>query len=303
MAPLDPRELFQLEPGLPDLGRPVLVQALDGFVDAGSARALARAHVLDGGEPQKVATFDVDQLLDYRARRPSMVFIEDHWDSYDEPELSLLAVTDATGTPYLVLTGPEPDYQWERFAAAVGLVAEALDVRLSVGLNAIPMGVPHTRPVGVIAHASRPEIIAGFEPWISAVQVPGAAGHLIEFRLGQAGRDAAGFAVHVPHYLAATDYPAAAEVLLQSVARISGLVLPTEALAIAAVETRRMVDEQVAQNDEVAAVVRALEEQYDSFVTGRGRSLLTEGATLPTADEIGAELERFLAEQRGPTDT
>lgn len=300
---LDPHELFQLEPGRPDLGRPVLVQALDGFVDAGSGRALARGHLLAAGDAQRIATFDVDQLLDYRARRPAMVFIEDHWESYDDPELTLVALEDAVGTPYLVLSGPEPDYQWERFTAAVRLIAEALDIRLSVGLNAIPMGVPHTRPLGVIAHASRPEIIAGFEPWISAVQVPGAAGHLIEFRLGQAGRDAAGFAVHVPHYLSATDYPAAAEVLVQSLSRISGLVLPTDALATAAAETRRMVDEQVAQNDEVAAVVRALEEQYDAFVAGRGRSLLADGAALPTADEIGAELERFLAEQRGPTES
>ncbi|HVE64798.1 MAG TPA: PAC2 family protein [Mycobacteriales bacterium] len=298
--PLDPRELYQLEPDLPDLGRPVLVQALDGFVDAGAARQLARAHLFASGESSKVATFDVDQLLDYRARRPPMVFVEDHWESYEAPELAVLALTDDAGTPYLVLTGPEPDYQWERFVGAVRLLAEELDIRLSIGLNAIPMGVPHTRPVGVIAHASRPEIVASFEPWVAAVQVPGAAGHLIEYRLGQAGRDAAGFAVHVPHYVAQAEYPAAAEMLLQSVSRISGLVLPTAALAEAAVETRRLIDEQVGQSDEVATIVHALEEQYDAFVAGRGRSLLADGSTLPTADEIGAELERFLAEQGRP---
>jgi len=299
-VPLDPRELYQLEPDLPDLGRPVLVQALDGFVDAGAARQLARAHLLASGEASKVATFDVDQLLDYRARRPPMVFVEDHWESYEAPELAVHSLLDDAGTPYLLLSGPEPDYQWERFVGAVRLLAEELDISLSVGLNAIPMGVPHTRPVGVIAHASRPEIVAGFESWVAAVQVPGAAGHLIEYRLGQAGRDAAGFAVHVPHYIAQAEYPAAAEVLLQSVSRISGLVLPTASLAAAAVVTRQMIDEQVSQSEEVAAIVRALEEQYDAFVAGRGRSLLADGSTLPTADEIGAELERFLAEQGPP---
>ena len=43
-------------------------------------------------------------------------------------------------------------------------------------------------------------------------------------------------------------------------------------------------------------MVRALEEQYDAFVAGRESSLLAEDRAMPTADELGAELERFLAE-------
>jgi hypothetical protein len=298
-VPLDPRDLFELAPDAGDLGRPVLVQGLDGFVDAGGARRLAVGHLRAPGEPRVVATFDVDQLHDYRARRPAMLFVEDHWESYEAPSLAVHALADAAGTPYLLLTGPEPDVQWERFVAAVRMVVESLDVSLTVGLNAIPMAVPHTRPAGVIAHASRRELIAGFEPWVGSVQVPGAAGHLIEHRLGEAGHDAVGFAVHVPHYVANAGYPAAAEVLLQSVSRVSGLALPTDALAEAAAETRRLIDEQVGESADVAAVVRTLEEQYDAFVAGRG---LLEGGALPTGDELGAELERFLADQPGPAD-
>jgi predicted ATP-grasp superfamily ATP-dependent carboligase len=226
-----------------------------------------------------------------------MVFAEDRWESYADPELAVHLVEDAAGTPFLVLAGPEPDVQWERFVSAVQLLVEQLGVGLTVGLNAIPMAVPHTRPVGVIAHASRRELVAGFEPWVASVQVPGAAGHLVEFRLAEAGLDSAGFAVHVPHYVAQAPYPAAAEALLQSVARMSGLALPTGALATAAAETRRLIDEQVAESAEVQAVVRALEEQYDAFVAGRG---LLDGGALPTGDELGAELERFLAEQPRP---
>lgn len=294
---LDPTGLFTVEPDVGDLGSPVLVQALDGFVDAGGARRLARDHLVGSSpEARVVATFDVDQLHDYRARRPLMLFVEDHWETYDAPSLTLTALRDATGTPYLLLAGPEPDVQWERFAAAVRILVERLGVRLYAGLNAIPMAVPHTRPAGVTAHASRRELIAGFDPWIGTVQVPGAAGHLLEYRLGEAGYDAAGFAVHVPHYVAQAEYPAAAEALVQSVARVSGLVLPTDALGRAADETRRLIDEQVVESADVQAVVRALEEQYDAFVAGRG-GLLPDGTPLPTGDELGAELERFLAER------
>jgi hypothetical protein len=297
MATLDPSELFELDPDRPEVGRPVLVQALDGFIDAGGAKRLAREHLLSSFESQVVATFDVDQLLDYRARRPAMLFVEDHWESYDDPQLAVHLIHDAVGTPFLVLAGPEPDVQWERFTAAVRMLVDRLGVRLTIGLNAIPMGVPHTRPTGVIAHGSRKELVAGYEPWVNAVQVPGTAGHLIEYRLGQAGYDALGFAVHVPHYVAQAEYPAAAAALLAEVSKASGLSLPLDALLEAAETTRAAIDEQVADAPEVAAVVQALESQYDAFIAGRDSSLLLEHADLPTADELGAELERFLAEQ------
>jgi hypothetical protein len=295
---LDPKELFQLDPDRPELDRPVLVQALGGFIDAGGAARIAREHLLGTLESKVIATFDVDQVFDYRARRPIMLFVEDHWESYDGPQLALHVVHDAVGTPFLLLAGPEPDVQWERFVAAVQLLVERLGVRLTVGFNAIPMGVPHTRPVGVTAHGTRPELVRGYEPWVNTVQVPASAGHLLEYRLGNAGRDAVGFAVHVPQYVAQMDYPQAAEVLLDNVAAVTGLVLPSGPLREAAAQVRADIDAQVEQSSEIAAVVRALESQYDAFVGSRGRTLLSEdGGQLPTADELGAELERFLAEQ------
>ncbi len=302
---LDPHELYQLTEDLPELGQPVLIQALTGFVDAGNATRLAREHLLSALEAQPIATFDIDQLLDYRSRRPTMVFVADHWEQYEEPRLELHLLHDDTGTGFLLLSGPEPDLQWERFTAAVTELVGRLDVRLTVGLNAIPMAVPHTRPIGVTAHATRSELTAGYEPWLQRVQVPGSAGHLLEFRLGEQGRDAMGFAVHVPHYVAQSEYPAAAELLLTSVSRATGLLLPTEGLRTAAETVRVDIDRQVAQTDEARALVHALEEQYDAFTRGRGGSNLLAGQTgpLPTADELGAELERFLAEQGRPGET
>jgi hypothetical protein len=297
---LDPRELLSVESELPPLGQPVLLQALDGFIDAGNARRLAREHLLTVFPAQPVARFDVDQLLDYRARRPVMLFAEDHWESYDDPALAVHLLHDGAGTPFLLLDGPEPDVQWERFLTATRLLVEQLDVGLTVGLTAIPMAVPHTRPVGVIAHGNRPELLAGYEPWVGRVQVPGSVGNLLEFRLGQAGHAAIGFAVHVPHYLTQVDYPAASVALLDAVARASGLVLPTDGLREAADRTTVAIDAQVAEAPQVADVVRALEGQYDAFVAGRGHGPLDAAdGPLPTADELGAELERFLAEQTG----
>lgn len=296
---LNPSELYTLTEDLPAVDRPVLVHALTGFVDAGNASRLAREHLLTVGSPRTLATFDLDQLYDYRSRRPAMLFVEDHWEHYEQPRLLLRVLRDATGTEFLLLDGPEPDLQWERFTAAVIELIERFDVRATVGLTAIPMAVPHTRPTGVTAHGTSRDLIAGFEPWLQRVQVPGSVGNLLEFRIGQQDRDAFGFAVHVPHYVAQAEFPSAAEKLLACVSEATGLQLPTEELHAAAETVRSEIDVQIAQADEAASLVRALEEQYDAYTRGRqGQNLLADSPSpLPTADEIGAELERFLAEQ------
>jgi hypothetical protein len=302
---LDPRSLYELADDRPELGRPVLIQALTGFVDAGHASRISREHLVPAGTGVPVATFDLDQLLDYRTRRPAMVFQQDHWEHYDEPRLVLVAHTDTVGTPFLLLAGPEPDLQWERLAAAVADVIERLDVRLTIGLNAIPMAVPHTRPIGMTAHATRRELVAGYDPWPQRVQVPGSVGSLLEYRLGQLGRDALGFAVHVPHYLAQSEYPAAAERLLGAITASTGLLLPGDNLRAAAELVSAEIDRQVSQAQEASALVSALEQQYDAQAAQRSASGSGGGAggPLPTADELAAELERFLAEQPKPGDT
>ena len=292
MAFLPPDELYTLAPDVPDVAGAVLVEMLDGFIDAGGARRLARDHLLAGGASVLVATFDVDLLFDYRARRPPMMFVEDHWASYDAPRLDVRLLTDADGTGFLLLSGPEPDVMWERFATAVERLVAHLGVRMSIGTNAIPMAVPHTRPVGVTAHGSRPDLLTGHVPWVGTVQVPGSASALLEYRLGAAGHDALGFAVHVPHYLAQAAYPAAAETLLRTVADAAGLRFDIDALTKAAEEAAATVSGLVDQSEDLAELVRGLEAQYDAFIDSRENS-----AALPSAEEIGAELERFLAEQ------
>jgi|SRR5919201_684252 hypothetical protein len=290
----DPTALFTIH-AVPDLGRPVLLQALDGFVDAGSGRRLAREHLLNALDSEPLVSFDVDQLLDYRSRRPEMTFTTDHWDGYAAPELAIHQVRDLNDTSFLLLHGPEPDVQWERFIAAVQRLVATFEARLLIGLNAIPMAVPHTRPAMVIAHGTPPELVAEYPKWLPTVQVPASVGNLLEYRVGQTGTPACGFAVAVPHYLAHLDYPDAAYTLLNRAARAGELSVPTEALARAGEVMRVDVDKQVAESEQVAEVVRGLEQQYDNLMAGRGGGLLTDGARLPTADELAAEFERYLS--------
>ncbi|MDD4867473.1 MAG: PAC2 family protein [Mycobacterium sp.] len=299
----DQAGMYELEFPAPQLrtsdGRgPVLVHALQGFSDAGHAIRLASDHLKAVLDTELVASFAIDELLDYRSRRPLMTFKTDHFSHYEDPELSLYALRDSVGTPFLLLAGLEPDLRWERFITAVRLLAERLGVRRTIGLGTIPMAVPHTRPITLTAHSNNGELIADFRPWISEIQVPGSASNLLEFRMAQHGHEVVGFTVHVPHYLTQTDYPAAAQALLEQVAKTGSLQLPLSALSEAAAQVRFKIDEQVQASAEVAQVVAALERQYDTFIDAQeNRSLLNHDEELPSGDELGAEFERFLAQR------
>jgi predicted ATP-grasp superfamily ATP-dependent carboligase len=297
--------MYELEFPAPQLsssdGRgPVLIHALEGFSDAGHAIRLSAEHLKNTLDTELVASFAIDELLDYRSRRPLMTFKSDHFTHYEEPELSLYALHDSVGTPFLLLAGMEPDLRWERFITAVRLLAERLGVRQLIGLGTIPMAVPHTRPVTLTAHANNKALIADHQPWGGEVQVPGSVSNLLEYRMAQHGHEVVGFTVHVPHYLAQTDYPTAAEALLAEVARTGSLQIPLAPLGEAAAAVHDRVNEQVEASAEVAQVVTALERQYDAFVAAQeNRSLLAHDEDLPSGDELGAEFERFLAQQSG----
>lgn len=298
---LDPDDLYEVDSDVPDLNGSVLLHYLEGFVDAGSAGGNLTAHLLSQFESRVVARFDVDRLIDYRSRRPVMIYEVDHWEDYPTPELVVRLLHDSEGLPFLLLTGPEPDVEWERFTAAVRALVERWGVRLTVGFHGIPMGVPHTRPAGVTTHATRAELVVGNQPWPSRMQVPGSAAALLEFRLGKAGHDAIGFAAHVPHYLVQTSYPASSVVLLEAIANATGLTIPAGDLRDAAARANEEVDRQVEASEEITAVVRALEQQYDTYAEGlsRGNLLDSMNGPLPTADELGSAFERFLADQQG----
>ncbi|NUR84137.1 MAG: PAC2 family protein [Nonomuraea sp.] len=294
----DPQDLYKLADDAPELTDPVLLYHFDGFVDAGGAGRLALGHLLAELEHRVVATFDVDRLLDYRSRRPIMTFDTDRWVECESPELAVHLAKDTTGTPFLLMSGPEPDREWELFTRAVGELVARLRVSKIVTLHGIPMAVPHTRPLGITMHASRPELINSQTSAFGRVQVPGSAAALLELRLGAQGHDAVGYAVHVPHYLSQAEYPTAAVTALEAVTRGTGLVFPMEALRDAAHRTTAEIEEQIQASTELSTAISGLEQQYDAFAGGAEReNLMAETTPMPTGDELAAQFERFLAER------
>ena len=292
---LDPGALYTIEQDVWDSlagTRPVLIHLLEGYVDAGQVGRQLSQHLLSDFDHELLVTFDHDQLHDYRSRRPQMVFDTNTWAALTDYRLAIHKATDASGEVFLLLTGPEPDTQWNRACAAILEITDALDVSLLVSAQGVPMGVPHTRPILVTSHASDPTLVTDNPVWIDRVTVPGSFAAMLEFRSGQNGRPGRGFVAHVPHYLAPGSYAPGALAVLERIRDVTGLDLPPGELATLALQTLSQLEGEVASDGELGPLVKALEEQYDELqASGRPR--------VPSSDEIGAAVERFLAEQGG----
>jgi hypothetical protein len=298
-------------PELEDVSALTMVVVLDGFLDAGNAAAISSRFLVqltegrDGRDSGPVvATFDVDQFHDYRARRPAMSFVRDHYEAYDAPRLVVRLLHDSGGTPYLLLQGPEPDNRWEAFARAVREVVERFGVTRAVSLGSVPMAVPHTRPVAITHHANNADLLTGESPWRGELRIPSSAQSLLEVRLGEWGHDALGYVAHIPHYLAQLDYPRASLSLLEQLELGGRLTLDLTAVRTEAEAREDEITHYLSANEEVADVVDALERQYDAFERAEesGSSLLAENQPLPTGDEIGQQFEQFLAGLERPDD-
>ncbi len=297
----DPGELYELNPDLSEVPEGLnLVAGLTGFADAGAGVTQLGSYLLSTLDHDVVATFDADILLDYRARRPTIYFDQDHLTDYEPATLKLYLAYDELRQPFLLLTGFEPDFQWERFTAAVLGLIDRLKVKGVTWVHSIPMPVPHTRPIGVTVSGNRGDLIDAMSIWKPHTQVPANALHLVEYRLQQLAYPIAGFILLIPHYLADTEYPAAAVTALESISAATGLIFPTDRLRQEDRDFVANIDEQVASNPELGKLVGALEERHDSYMQDTQlRSPLTdEDGELPSADEIAAELENFLAFRR-----
>jgi hypothetical protein len=294
-----PDDLFTVHQEVRFEEPPILLYAFSGFVDAGGGVRLAAEYLLENCQRSLIASFDADELLDYRARRPKMTYVVDHFASVEVLQIVLHEVTDATGQRFLLLTGPEPDYQWLRFLAAVDRIVELFGVRLAIGMTAIPWPIPHTRPLGVTVHGSESELVAGHVSVLGEIEVPGHVAAMLELHLGQRGTPSMGITAQVPHYLVQFEFPRAAATLLAAVSNATGLVFDLGQLEPAVTRADAEVTSQLEGNEEFAGVVAALEQQYDQMAA------MTEGAAaglsdmaderMLTGEEIAAQVEQFLS--------
>ncbi len=274
----------------PDLNEPVLVVALEGWIDAGLGASNAIGTMLDTIYTEVLATFDTEYFIDQRARRPIARIVDGVTTELTWPEIQLRFGRDGDGADILFLVGPEPDFHWSDFVDVVTDAAGRFDVRLVVGLGAFPAPTPHTRPVRIIgtAPATSANLLARVGTVSGELEVPAGISSALELGFSEVDMEIVTLWARVPHYVASMPYPQASAALIDGLASIAGLTLDAGALRASAEEARQRVDDLVTNNPDHTTMVEQLEQAADEV---EGVSL---GDELPSGDELAAELEKFL---------
>lgn len=282
----------------PTLVEPTLVVMLNGWIDAGGGARGAVAAIAEESGTTPVAEFDDDVFVDFRARRPMMELRDGlhsvlHWE-----RILLSAGADQTGRDLLVLSGPEPDMAWHRFTRVVADLAVELGVTQMAHFGAYPFAVPHTRPARVSVTTPSQDVLARVPFLRSSIDVPAGVAAALERELHERGIPSLGIWAQVPHYIASLSYPAASVALLDGLREATGLVIDAPDLRA---EVHRLVarlDEMIADNEEHLAMIGQLEALYDASADGVDVPTAGPSLELKSGDELAAELEQFLRDQR-----
>ena len=295
-------DAYAVHGDLPQLDRPVLVTAFEGWIDASGAAAAAMRALIAALDVRTIATFDGDSFIDFRARRPVMELREGVNTRLAWTDIEVGVGRTAGGIDVVTLTGPEPDMRWHAFARSVTALATQLGVHQMVALGAYPFATPHTRPPRISVTSPSREVVDGLPYLRSSLDAPAGMTAALEHSFTGAGVTALGLWVQVPHYVSAMPFPRSSMVLLDALAAVTGVAVDTDRLAGEADDHERRIDRLVAANDDHVAMLRQLEQAYDALtdLTGggsTGREL--PAGPLPSGDDLAAEIERFLREQGG----
>jgi hypothetical protein len=287
--------------GLPTLDAPVMVVMLTGWIDASASAAAAMAAIELESDATTIVTFDGDTFIDYRARRPTMELRDGVNTRLAWPDIDIKAGHDLDGNDVLLLTGPEPDMAWRRFGTEVAALASRLGVRRMVALGAYPFATPHTRPSRLSLSTPSSTIAASLPLLKNSVDVPAGVAAVLEHACHDAGIEALGIWVQVPHYISSMAYPAATLALLTGLGEVAGIRISGAAARRETVIQRQRLDELVAGNDEHRNMVAQLEALFDAAdeATNAAGPGPMSAADFPSADELAAEFEQFLRDQNG----
>jgi proteasome assembly chaperone (PAC2) family protein len=277
------------------LHAPVLVVALEGWMDAGMGAGTALATLLPASSAEPLVTFDADHFLDQRARRPLTKITDGVISEITWPGIRIEAGHDLNGADVLYLVGAEPDFHWRSFIAAVVELTVGWGVRMVVALGAFPAPAPHTRPVRLAATAppSSAQMLERIGVVQGELEVPTGIHAPLELAFGEAGVPAISLWARVPHYVAAMPFPESSAALIDGLSAVSGLALDSTSLRAAADASRQTVDGLIAGNSDHLAMVARLEQAVDA---AEGNPLNASG-DLPTGEEIAAEFERYLRDE------
>ncbi len=263
-----------------------LLLMLDGWVEASDTMAKVTETIKAQAQLTPLVEFDLDELLDHRARRPLITVVDGVPGKLSWPELLLSVGTDNNGAPFLALHGPEPDFRWKPFSRAVSTIVQGIGVSRAVIVGAYPAPAPHTRPVRV-STTGRAEDVGHRPHTRGEAQVAAGVHFAICEELDADGTSTVGLWAQVPYYLATTGWPQAASGLLANLSQLVDLEFDSASLDTEAPAAIEAADAMMSHNPALQSIVDDLETRFDAMIQ-------VEQGEFPTGDELELEVQQYL---------
>ncbi len=274
-----------------------LVLLTDGWIEASDTMLRVRETIMTQADLTPIAEFDTDQLLDQRARRPSMTVVEGVMDRVSWPQLELAVGTDRDDSPFMLLHGPEPDFRWRPFAKAVATLAGSIGVTTTYTMGAYPAPMPHTRTARVSTTATRAEMLTGRDHTTGAIEVPIGVFAAVAEELRQCGTETIGLWAQVPYYISTNPWPESSHALLSNLGQVSGLAFDLSSLEAQLDEATLAVEDIMASTPSLRGVVETLELRYDEMK--RLEEENRADSEIPTGDQLEQQVQQYLRNIEG----
>ena len=276
---------------IPELRRPLLLAAFEGIFDAAESATSALRWIAERAEAEPIAEIDPETYFNFQEVRPMARLAPDGTRIIDWPKTDVYAVKTGSTRDLVIMTGIEPHLRWSRFSDHVVEVARRSGCEMVVTVGAMVAMVPHTRPFAVTGSAQHPELVRRLNLSPPSYQGPTSLAGVINERLERANVPVISIRVAVPHYVPGPPNPKATRALLRRLQHATGVETAYEQLDQEVTDWTARVDEAVASDLESQEYVARLERQVDS-----------DADRLPSGDDLAAELEAFLRDQRSDDD-
>ncbi|MCH4159336.1 MAG: PAC2 family protein [Bifidobacterium minimum] len=261
-----------------------LIVAFEGWNDACQTATNVVRRMVAHYESREVRHISCDGYYDYQTARPMMCHVTGRarivW-----PQTTFFEVALDDGYRLYAQIAPEPNYRWMEYCRQSLRVAQELDVDHVVTLGAMFAECPHTRPLPVDVSDStcQCDMDREYNGPVGITTV------LDEMARGE-GFDTSSMWVSIPQYVGSDECAQGTLQLTQELSCVVGRELDTTDLDRLAHQWRMRGDVLSSSDDELAAYVRRLENEYDR--TARAATLAARNS--PQAEEMVRDAENYL---------
>ncbi|HEV8718159.1 MAG TPA: PAC2 family protein [Candidatus Binatia bacterium] len=289
---------------MPTLTDPVLIVAFAGWNDAGGSATHAAQFLVQRLQARRFANLDPEEFYDFSELRPQVRLRDGVYREVTWPANDFFYSRAASPQRNLIFgVGIEPHLRWKTYATTILDLVKQCGANLVITLGALLADVPYSRPVRVAGFSSDPALAAQLQFTPSRYEGPTGIVGVLNDTCRRAGLASISFWANVPHYISAAPNPKAALALVNRLESFLHFTLDTTELQAASIDFEKKVAHAVAENPNMAAYVRQLEErereedlEMETAPKGNG------GNGHANGKDLEEDLQRFLRHRKDKKD-